>query len=162
MKKIKLTQGKYALVDNEDYEFLSKYKWCFSPSGTGYAERRDKKSLTGKIIRMHRFILDAPKDKIVDHKNMNGLDNRRNNLRLCTKSENMRNRNKTRINKSGFKGVYLDFNGQWKAQIKIKGKNVSLGRFDKKVDAAKAYNDKALIEFGEFANLNKLNKKYGK
>lgn len=155
MKKIKLTQGKFAIVDDDDYEKISKYKWCFSSSG-GYAERRESRNLGGRIMRMHRFILNAPTGKMVDHINMKGLDNRKENLRLCTKAENMRNRNKTKLNKSGYKGVYLDFNNQWKAQIRVGGKTYNLGRFDEKKQAALAYNKRALLEFGEFANINKL------
>ena len=157
MQKIPLSQqGKYkgrhfALVDDEDYLKVSKYRWSVSLP-CGYAERRIK----GKLERMHRFIMNVPKGFMIDHVNMNGLDNRRKNLRICTKAENMRNRNKTRLNKSGYKGVYLDFNNKWKAQLK-KGKKVfNLGRFNTKEEAAMAYNTGAIKYFGPFANLNKI------
>ena len=159
MKVIKLTQGKFAIVDDDDYEMLSKYKWCFNYAG--YAERRISKSLGGGIMRMHRLIMNAQKGHMVDHINMNGLDNRKFNLRICTKSENMRNRNKTKVNKSGYKGVIFDkslwpLKKPWKAQIKINQKNVNLGRFSSKEGAAEAYNKAAKIYYKEFANLNKI------
>ena len=155
MKKIKLTQGKVSLIDDEDFVRVSKYKWCFNFNG--YAERRESKVLGGKIVRMHRFIMSAPKDKMVDHINMKGLDNRKANLRLCTKSENMCNRNKTRVNKSGYKGVSWDsVNNKWTAQIVVGGKNIKLGRYKSAREAGVVYNNAAIIHHGEFANLNKI------
>ena len=158
MKRIPLSKqgkhrGKYfALVDDEDFEKLSKYRWNFSSSG-GYAERR----VANKVIRMHTFLIGVPKGMMVDHKNCNGLDNRKKNLRVCSKSQNMMNRGKTKTNKSGYKGDYFEeFTNRWKAQIKIGNRNTNLGRFDSAKEAAVAYNKACKIYHGEFANLNKI------
>lgn len=163
MKKIPLSKtGKYkgqyfALVDDEDYERLVKYSWNVVGAKQShlYAEHRLP---DGKNIRLHRLIMNNPKGFIVDHINMNGLDNRRSNLRVCNKSENMRNRNKTRANKSGFKGVYWDTDTKsWKAQIKVGDKNYNLGRYHIIEKAALAYNNAAKTYFGSFARLNEIN-----
>lgn len=153
IQEIYLSRGKISIIDSVDFDRVSKYKWSFC--SLGYAERRESVNMGGKIVRLHRFIMNAPKDKLVDHINGDGLDNRRVNLRLCTKSENMRNRNKTKINKSGYKGVYFETQtNKWKAQINIDGKNVNLGRYPSPILAAKAY-DKACKKFhGNFGKTN--------
>lgn len=139
-------------MDDDDYLEVSKYRWNFSSSGS-YAERRTPNG----IIRMQSFLVDTPHGYMVDHINGNGLDNRRENLRLATKSQNMMNRDKTRVNKSGYKGVHFElFTNRWKAQIKVGKKNVNLGRFDSPKEAAIAYNKACKIYHGEFANLNKI------
>lgn len=152
-QKIYLSRGKVSLIDSGDFNRVSKYKWSFS--SLGYAERRESVKSGGKIVRLHRFIMNAPKNKLVDHINGDGLDNTRNNLRLCTKSENMRNRNKTKSNKSGYKGVYFETQtGKWKAQIKYNNRNISLGRYPTAILASKAY-DIACEKFhGCFAKKN--------
>src|SRR3990167_2096609 len=103
MKKIKLSQNKYALVDDSDFEFLNQWKWSLSSGG--YAERQELKSLGGEKIRMHRLIIGAKEGQQADHKNMNRIDNRRGNLRICTKSQNMMNCGRRKNNTSGYKGV---------------------------------------------------------
>lgn len=136
MRKIKLTKGKYALVDNEDYEFLNQWKWHFAI----YARRRSKNIGDEKAytIPMHRVIIGAKHGEFVDHINRNKLDNRRQNLRICTKSQNNRN--------LGYKGYYWHKQTKrWSAQISIDNKRKHLGRFDKKSDARKAY----LIEYNK-------------
>ena len=149
MKRIPLTQGKFALVDDEDFEELNKHKWCYS---IGYAQRRISKT---RLLLMHRVILWAEKGQMVDHINMNGLDNRKNNLRLCTKAQNMMNRDKTRVNTSGYKGVSWDkYTGNWKAQFKMDGVSYNLGRFTSPKEAAIAYNNVVSELHGEFARLN--------
>lgn len=156
MKKIRLTSNQFALVDNEDFEMVNKLKWYASKTETGFRAQRVYKK---QNIFMHRFIMGAVKGQEVDHKNGSQLDNRKINLRFCTRSQNMMNIGRPRHNKSGFKGVsFEEFTGKWKAQIQKDKKNFNLGRFQEKVEAAKAYNRAALEYFGEFARLNKLSK----
>ena len=154
MKRIKLTQNKYALVDDKDFEKLSVYKWCFN---NGYAMRTQylgggKKNQRQIKIYMHREIMNTPLGMDTDHINRNRLDNRQENLRVCTHSQNMANS----CNKTGIKGVYFEKRtGNWYA--KIKG-NIHLGTFISKLEAGRAYNEGAKKYFGEFALLNNLTK----
>jgi hypothetical protein len=159
MKQIPLTQEKFALVDDEDYEFLMQWKWYFSQ---GYAARGasyvdcNGKSKT-KILKMHRVLLNPELHVHVDHINGNALDNQKVNLRLCTHGENMKNSKIRKTNTSGFKGVYLDKRvNRFVAQISINGKRTHIGSFKTAIEAAIAYNEKAKTEYGKFANLNKI------
>ena len=150
-KEIQLTKGCVALVDEVDYEMIVGIglRWCTSD---GYAFN----SILG---RMHRFLLNAPDGVMVDHVNGNKLDNRRENLRLCTNSQNQANRKISR-GKSSFKGVTWqrrsNGSGFWKAQIIVRGEVIYLGAHVTDLEAAKAYNDAAIEHFGEFAALNDL------
>jgi len=159
-RKIPLTQGKFALVDPEDYEELSKYKWYAVRSPRGfYAVRsiKAKNSRSGqKSVRMHRVILKAPEGKFIDHINHNGLDNRKSNLRICTMQQNSWNMRKQRRNcTSQYKGVaWHKGEGKWQARIICNGKSFSSGYFDDEKAAAMAYDDKAKELFGEFASPN--------
>lgn len=158
MKYIPLTQGKFAIVDDEDYEELSKYKWHLSKLSIFYA-RKTRKYESGKFstISMHRYLLNAQKGMFVDHINGNGLDNRRSNIRICTQKENNRNMRIGKKNKSGYKGVSWATDAQkWRAFIYVEGKNINLGRFSDKEAAAGAYNEAAKKYHGEFASLNIL------
>lgn len=158
MKKIKLTRGKFALVDNEDFEYLNQWKWhCTS---TGYAARKRhvhdaKLKYHGVVIFMHRLIMSTPEGMDTDHINSNSLDNRRSNLRICTHAENLRNKRIQKNNKSGYKGVYWDkFRDKWRVEIRLNGKHMSGGRYDNILDAARAYDRKAKKLFGEYAGGN--------
>lgn len=154
MKKIPLTRGLFAIVDDDDFESLSKHKW-FADKGnsTFYANRHHSK---GKNIRMHRQIMCVTDKRLdVDHKNGNGLDNRKCNLRVCSRSSNNANAKISRRNRSGFKGVCWDSSrNKWGAQIGFNGKKYHLGRFDKIENAVSAYNKKAKELFGEFVRLS--------
>ena len=150
-KQIKLTRGKFALVDDEDAEKLSGYKWQAFWSG----KRWYAKSVTGY---MHRVIMDAPKGIQVDHKDNDGFNNVRSNLRIATNQQNQCNRTKT-VGNSQYKGVWRDARKrarQWMAHIKHNQKRIYLGYFDEEDDAAIAYNNAARERFGEFAKLNKV------
>ena len=161
MKQILLTQGKSAIVSSKDFEYLNKFKWHYSGGGNNNYARR-KVYVKGKFyeIRMHREILERQGIKLegleVDHINRNGLDNRRENLRACTRSQNQQNSIKKISNKSGYKGVVLHANKKWRAQINIKGRTTRIGDFKDKVQAAIAYNEVAKHQYGEFARLNTI------
>ncbi len=158
MKEIKLTHGYVALVDDDDYVHLSKFQWvCMScKSNLKYAHARIDK----KYVLMHRFMLNLGKGEMADHKNGNGLDNRRGNLRTCTHAENMRNSGIPANNTSGYKGVYY-CNGTprrkpWRADIYKDDRKYSLGYFETSIEAARAYNEAALKYHGDFARLNEI------
>lgn len=149
---IPLTQGKFAIVDAEDYDRLAKYKWCVSQSGnTFYAVRRRR----NKTVIMHREIMKAPKSLLVDHKDGNGLKNRKSNLRLCTAYQNVCNRRPRSKSSSKYKGVsWYRRDKIWQVQICYSGKSIHLGRFEDEMEAGVAYDRKAEALFGEFAYLN--------
>lgn len=155
MKEIKLTRNKVAIVDDEDYENLSKFTWhC---SYFGYAERATSRAKGKKrrIIKMHREVLRATRGQEVDHINGDRLDNRKENLRFCTNHQNRFNQKVRKDNTSGFKGVYWDkAKRKWYVSIAAKPHRVFLGYFDDKEDGAKAYNAAAKRLHGSFARLN--------
>ena len=164
MKKIKLTQGKYTLVDDADYEWLNQWKWCviFDSNKKWYAVRAEYIGKPGHkkrhTINMHRLIMGNPMGLQVDHIGFtNTLDNRHSNLRIATKSENMRNRGRQANNTSGYKGVsWSKQNKKWYAWIGFNGKTHAIGHYDDIKQAATAYNQKALELHGEFARINKI------
>lgn len=156
MKEIQLTQGYAALVDDEDYEWLNRYKWqSLTGRATVYAVRRKPAPYPrNRPSQMHREILKAPDGVNVDHINGNGLDNRRCNLRLCTDQQNNWNARTRKDNSSGYKGVsWHKHQKKWQAQIGLNGKRISLGYFKDKLEAKQAYDAKAKEWFGEFACL---------
>jgi hypothetical protein len=160
-REIPLTQGKVAIVDDADYEWLNQWKWfCIGKGGQRVA--RNEPCKTGnrrqQTIYMHRAIMDASTDQIVDHINGDPLDNCRCNLRFATQAENSRNRKRSITNQSSnHKGVnFHKRDKRWCANIGHNGKTIFLGEFNEEIDAAKAYNDAAQKLFGEFARLNDL------
>jgi hypothetical protein len=129
VKKIRLTQGKYALVDIEDFNFLNQWKWYFAH---GYAYRKfwNKKKQKNDGIFLHQLINRTSKGFYTDHINRNRLDNRKNNLRSVTPHQNSFNLSVSKNNKSGYKGVYwFKRDGKWKVQIKVDGRQIHLGVF---------------------------------
>lgn len=152
-RTIKLSNGSSTLVSAEDYEKVKDYTW--RETRNGYAITSIGGRLNKREILMHRLITGAVKGEWVDHKNHNKLDNRRDNLRLCTASQNIGNSNLRADNTSGYKGVTLHtINGNWISRIMVEGKTIHLGVFDNPHDAARMYNFWALDIFGEFAKLN--------
>lgn len=155
--KIPLTKGKYAIIDPDDYELVSQYKWhAWYSSGNWYARTNYWIKKDGKLkcvsLLMHRLILNPPPDLTVDHINGDGLDNRRSNLRCATHAENVRNRHKA-WGASKYKGVRKD-RKKWRASIRKDKKDYFLGNFYNQISAALTY-DKAAIEmFGDFARPN--------
>lgn len=150
--KVELTNGGFALVDDEDEASIAGYAWHRAGRGKNtYAVTR----ISGRTVYMHRRILSAPKGVLVDHENLDGLDNRRCNIRLCSKSGNSANRGLLATNKSGFKGVrYLPKSGRWQARIKVNGRSLHLGNWYAPEHAAGAYDEAAAEHFAEFARFN--------
>lgn len=156
MAEIKLTRGKFAIVDDCVFDDINQYKWYCSAKG--YAVRDFHEEGKRKSIRMHRLIMNAKGGEQVDHKNHNKLDNRRENLRICNNQQNHANRPLDKNNTSGFRGVSLHKEtGKWRASIQYNGKKISLGLYNNIKKAAEAYNIKARKCFGEFAYQNQIN-----
>ena len=160
MKEITLTRGFVALVDDEDYERLNCHKWYTShwhDHHCCYASRDERIGGRRKHIEMHRVITNAQGKESVDHINHDGLDNRRQNLRICTNAENIRNA-KIQTGKkktSKYKGVcWSSERRKWRSSIMINYHHIALGRFIREEDAAKTYDSAAIKYFGEFANTN--------
>lgn len=149
--EITLSDGKICLIDEEDLERIKKHSWCASSNGGGriYAQTR----INTKTIYMHRFILSAPKGTMIDHRNGNPLDNRKSNLRFCTKSENSLN-SKQRVRRySAYRGVTYDKErNKWLAQLKVNSVKVLSKRFATELEAAQAYKDAVAQHCSEFVN----------
>jgi hypothetical protein len=154
--KIPLTRGEFAKVDPEDYIWLSQFRWyCSKQLYTSYAIRSAGGGKKTRKVPMHRQIMNTPRHLVCDHRNRNGLDNRKQNLRNCTRRENSLNHGALRGCGSRYKGVYWNRRvRKWAACIKSEGKKMHLGYFDSQVKAAKAYDRNARELFGEFAHLN--------
>ena len=154
MKEIKLTQGKVALVDDEDFEALSQYKWDAAKNYKTFYAQRNLPRIDGKQVKvsMHCTILG---NKWVDHIDHNGLNNQKSNLRFCTNQQNQMNRRVQENKLSIYRGVsFHKKNRKWTAGIKINNKSINIGYYDSEIEAARAYNQKAIELFCEFANLN--------
>ena len=153
MKYIPLTQDKFAIVDDEDYDFLMQWKWFaqFNWNKTGfYARRREGK----RKIYMHRVIMKTPPNKYTDHINHISHDNRKCNMRICTNKENQENRQVHIFGKtSKYRGVSLE-NKKYVACIKHNDKKIRLGRYDIETDAAHAYDSAAKQLYGNVVCLN--------
>lgn len=146
-----LTSGYVAVVDEDDYEELSRWKWSATGGKRTYAYRQDN----GKMVRMHRYLLKPPSNMDVDHIDGDGLNNRRSNLRIATRSQNNQNQRAIRGGTSIFKGVSLHRETlRWRTHICVNGRSTHIGYFASEVEAALAYNVAAERHFGEFAKLN--------
>jgi hypothetical protein len=158
-RRIRLTKGKFAIVDPEDYERLNKYKWHVTKNcNTLYAKRNApfRTKGPGIPIYMHLEIIKVPPGMVADHINHNGLDNRKANVRPATRAQN--NRHTRRIRKTGssrYKGVsWYSREKRWVAKICTDGKTTTIGYFQDELAAAKAYDQAAKKYHGEFAGLN--------
>lgn len=162
MKAIPLTQGREALVDDCDFEYLMQWTWWFAsmPRYTGYARRKRINGDSG--VYMHCLIGSRAglsfEGQQIDHVDGNGLNNCRSNLRVATHAQNQQHRPRLNCNNtSGFKGVgWKKHAGKWEAHIGVNGRKQHLGYFDDPRDAALAYNSAALEYYGEFACLNSI------
>mgnify|MGYP001561184830 len=157
-REIPLTQGKFAIIDDDDFDIVNKHKWCaVKDGGTFYARTNVLRKGGGYIaISMHRLILGLiPNDgKQVDHRDCDGLNNTRANIRFSTQTENLRNQRISSRNKSGFKGVsWFKRDKKWKADIRLDGKGIFLGIFATKEEAHQAYCMAATEYFGKFARV---------
>jgi len=154
MKKIQLTSGDYAIIDDELYDELSKITWMLGNRGYAYMKKYLGKidgKYKYKTILMHRYIMGVKTGKQLDHINGNRLDNRCSNLRFCNQKENMANSRKPSTNTSGYKGVTWDRQrSKWVAYI-YRGKSINLGGFTTKEEAHLAYIDAAKRYSGKFA-----------
>jgi hypothetical protein len=146
---IPLGDGCYAYVDAADYEWLRQWNWQICSSG--YAARHEK----GRLVLMHRQIMQPPKGMVVDHIDGNKVNNCRFNLRVCTRKENVRNKRRRSNSSSRFKGVgYYKRSRKWYAKIWCLGEGIWLGYFMDEAEAARAYDRKAVELFGAYARLN--------
>lgn len=152
---IPLTQGQNTIVDAADFEWLSQWTWCAhwdKSTRRFYAVRNEPRSSGHSTIRMHQVILGR---KNIDHRNRDGLDNRRENLRGCTQSQNNANASRRSDNTSGFRGVHwFAPRDMWHAQIHVGGRKYSLRYWATAEAAALAYDEAAKRLYGEFAVLN--------
>lgn len=147
-KQILLTRGQFSIVDDEDFDYLNQWKWNCTKQGYAVRLEGAKRSR----ITIHQKLLNPPSGYDIDHINGDKLDNRRSNLRICTRAQNSRNQKK----RTGlYKGVsWNKSKNKWIAQICFDYKNKHLGNFTNPIDAAKAYNEAALKYHGEFAYQN--------
>jgi hypothetical protein len=156
-RRIHLTDGMFAMVDPQDFYHLNHFDWvadgkCNKIYAIRHLLSADEKA---KIVRMHRYIMRAPAELLVDHRNNNGIDNRRANLRFATTSQNGCNIRKRKNTSSRFMGVHFNKSrGLWSSNIRHQRKRTWLGCFDNEEDAAKAYDAAAKKYHGEFARLN--------
>lgn len=154
MKSIELTQGKTTIVDDEDFEVVSKLKWYArrDKGSNWYAMRNSPRGGQRKTIMLHNFIKTIHGGGLVDHINGDSLDNRKENLRVVTKSQNSMNRKLNKNNRSGIKGVcWSERDKRWVAQIRAGGKYIRLGSFTDKMEAAQVYKSASEVYHGEFA-----------
>lgn len=156
MKKVKISSrlhDKYALVDDEDFDTVSKYKWFISPQGYVWASDYSDGWRNKKTILLHRLILPVPPGYTVDHKDRNPLNNQRFNLRQASYSQNNMNTKTRSDNTSGHRGVYWEKRrNKWRVCINFKSRQIHVGQFSDKHDAIQAYQSKARELYGEYAS----------
>ena len=157
-RRIYLGEDEWTIVEPADYYRLGNIKWCLGGHRTKLYAIGGVRNENGKgieIVYLHREVMNAPKGRIVDHKNGNSLDNRRANLRLATRSQNCQNSQKRKNTSSRFIGVsFHKLHKKWWAYINFERKRIPLGYFDNEIDAARAYDAAARKYYGEFAKVN--------
>jgi hypothetical protein len=156
MKLIPLTNGKFAKIDDVDFDKVIKYKWrVVGGNGKLYAATGHDRD--GNLTLMHNFLKPHNEELEIDHKDGDGFNNQHDNFRIGTHQQNCFNRKINKNNTTGYKGVYLNTKtGNWYAHIMVNGKTIHLGTFSCPHKAALAYNKAAIKYFGEFANLNAI------
>jgi len=151
MKQVELTKGYYAIIDEDDWERVSKHSWSVIGNRTIYAVA----TINGKLTYLHKFILNLSDDFQGDHRNGNKLDCRKDNLRKATTQQNNCNAPKPQgINGSGYRGVDRRENGRFRASIRVDRTKIALGTYDTAEEAAQAYDAGAIKYHREFALLN--------
>lgn len=149
---IRLTKGAVAHVDDADYAMLTAMgNWCLS--NKGYAIHYTRSHGRRRVLYMHRIIMDAPPHLQVDHINRDRLDNRRDNLRFATRSQNQANKGRPSNNSSAYKGVSWN-KGRWEARIRYNRRRINLGRYDSPYEAALVYDAASRLLYHEFAGTN--------
>lgn len=154
-KWLPLSKDRFALIDEEDFERVSPWLWSVCVRQNPYSPYALRRQMH-KTIYLHRFIMNAPKNRDVDHIDGNGLNCRKSNLRVCTHAQNQYNYTKcAKRTTSKFKGVHIDRDdGRWISRIKFKGKSINIGVFDTQEQAAHEYDKAAVSYFGKYAKLN--------
>jgi len=151
---IELSKGHKAIIDDEDYPIVAKYKWCTADDGKGHLYAKTRGG--SREIRMHNLLMDTPSGLFVDHIDRDGLNNRRSNLRIATKAQNNINSlRRAKNKKSKYRGVAYN-GGKWVATIYVNRRRIPVGRFVLEEDAGEAYNKTAIKLYGEFAVLNRF------
>ena len=158
MHKIRLNDGYSVIVDDRDYQAVVQHRWfVVKREHLAYAAAAINQNGKQKFVYMHRYILNTLPGLHIDHRNRNGLDNRRRNLRVCTVAENIRNQRVSKCNTSGFKGVsWAVHTKRWRSTINKDGRQTHIGYFNDPISAAIAYNTAALRLHGAFALLNEI------
>lgn len=158
---IPLTQGKVAIVDAEDFERVSRHSWHYHAANRTNTKWYARARIDGNMVLLHRFILGVPPDKVTDHRNRDGLDCRRQNIRICTRSQNACNVAARRTNKTGFKGVQMVKDGRYVVMLRVKDPLAPRGQrdyyggiFETAEAAARAHDALAAQYHREFASLN--------
>ena len=160
MKQIPLSKGKVATVDDADFEWLNQWKWTAIACGRTrkffYAYRYPGTRNKRKLVLMHRVIARASESEMVDHRDLDTLNNQRSNLRICTRSQNNHNCRVKKNNKAGIKGIHFEKDSQkWIAEICVNYRRIKLGRFSDPLKASQAYDKACEKYFGDFARTNK-------
>jgi hypothetical protein len=163
MKLLPLTKNKFALVDDDDYYWLSQWNWfAVEIKNTWYARRSRKKGVLRSNekyeIYLHRIVMrcnELDNTLVIDHLDKNGLNNQKENLRLCTKSENNKHTSSHKNSSSQYLGVSYDKNrNKWTASLMNNGVRILFKRYNTEIEAAQAYDITAKTQFGVYANLN--------
>jgi hypothetical protein len=153
--EIPLTKGLVTIIDSEDLALVADYKWCATVRTKTYYAITKLPGSEGKLCTMHRLLANAKPGQLVDHKDRHGWNNRRNNLRVCTKSQNGANAALRKDNTSGYRGVtWHSLTNKWQAKIKVGPNSTYLGLFTDPWEAAQAYNEAAITAWGEFSLIN--------
>lgn len=155
MKELELSQGFKTYVDDEDYDHLNQWKWYYHKGRAVRGQWHKCPVCVREKIYMARYLMKCPPHLFVDHIDGNPLNNTKRNLRICTKAQNCQNRKKRNSSPYKYKGAYF-YDGKWVSSIGYKNKSIFIGRFNNDIDAAIAYNKKAIELFGEFAKLNDI------
>jgi hypothetical protein len=156
MKEIRLSQGKIALVDDEDFDYINQWKW-YARKGrkTFYAARKEKGTNARTTIHMHQVVSKVSNNVQIDHRDTNGLNNQKYNLRVVNHRQNQYNTDKPRHNTSGYKGISWDkFRNNYRVYLTVKGKFKNIGNTKSLQTATKMYNKAATQHYGEFAKLH--------